>query len=172
MLSLAILLGAFVAYFIFRRVIKKRIKDVTQMHALRSLVKNALILVTPLLIFLVWLTPQGGASIVIGLLVVGIVFALQSAIRSFTGYLTIVTGNVYAIGDRIAIADVVGDVMDIGFLRTTVMEIGQWVKADQYTGRIVTISNKAIFDNPVFNYNRHWKYLWDEIMVPVTYNSD
>jgi small-conductance mechanosensitive channel len=62
--------------------------------------------------------------------------------------------------------------MDISTLRTTVMEIGEWVNADQYSGRIVTIANRAVFADPVFNYTQHWRYLWDEIVLPITYTSD
>ena len=70
------------------------------------------------------------------------------------------------------IGSVVGDVLDISMLRTMVMEIGEWVQADQYTGRIVTLANRVVFSDPVFNYTQHWHYLWDETMIPVTYNSD
>ena len=52
------------------------------------------------------------------------------------------------------------------------MEIGEWVQADQYTGRVVTIANRIVFSDPVFNYTKHWHYLWDEIMLPITYESD
>ena len=62
--------------------------------------------------------------------------------------------------------------MDISILRTTVMEIAEWVKADQYTGRIVSIANRVVFSDPVYNYTQHWPYIWDEIMIPVTYDSD
>jgi small-conductance mechanosensitive channel len=62
--------------------------------------------------------------------------------------------------------------MDISILRTTVMEIGEWVKADQYTGRIVAVANRVVFADPVYNYTQHWGYLWDEITVPITYASD
>jgi len=57
-------------------------------------------------------------------------------------------------------------------LRTTVMEIGEWVKADQYTGRVVSVANRVVFSDPVFNYTQHSRYLWDEIMVPVTYDTN
>ena len=171
-LSLAIPLGAWIIYQISKRIIKRQIKDVTQRHSLRALTRNILFVTAIIMIILVWLRPQQNLTIVIGLAVAGIIFASQSTISSFSGYLLIISSNIYGIGDRISINNVTGDVMDIGFLRTTVMEIGQWVKADQYTGRIVTISNKSLFDNPVFNFTRHWGYLWDEIMIPVTYTSD
>jgi len=171
-LSLVIPLGAWIIYQILKRVIKRKIKDVTQRHSLRALTRNFLFVIAIIMTILVWLRPQQNLTVVIGFAVAGIILVSQSAISSFGGYLLIVSSNLYGIGDRISINNVTGDVMDIGFLRTTIMEVGQWVKADQYTGRIVTISNKAIYDNPVFNYTRHWGYLWDEIMIPVTYTSD
>ena len=171
-LSLVIPLGGWIIYQILKRIVKRQIKDVTHMHSLRALMRNVIFVTVIIMIILVWLRPQQNLTVVIGLAVAGILLASQSAISSFSGYLLIISSNIYGIGDRISINNVTGDVMDIGFMRTTIMEIGQWVKADQYTGRVVTISNKALFDNPVFNYTRHWGYLWDEIMIPVTYTSD
>ncbi|KPK02959.1 MAG: hypothetical protein AMJ56_20335 [Anaerolineae bacterium SG8_19] len=171
-LSLVIPLGAWIIYQILKRILKRQVKDVTHRHSLRALTRNVIFVTAIIMIILVWLRPQQNLTVVIGLAVVGIILASQSAISSFSGYLLIISSNIYGIGDRISINNVTGDVMDIGFMRTTIMEIGQWVKADQYTGRIVTISNKALYDNPVFNYTRNWGYLWDEIMIPVTYTSD
>lgn len=171
-LSLVIPLGGWILYKVLNRVIKRQVKDITHRHSLRALTRNIIIVTVIILVVLVWLRPQQNLTVVIGLAVAGIILAAQSAISSFSGFLLIISSNIYGIGDRISINNVTGDVMDIGFMRTTIMEVGQWVKADQYTGRIVTISNKALFDNPVFNYTRHWGYLWDEIMIPVTYTSD
>ena len=171
-LSLVIPLGVWIIYQIVKRIIKRQIKDVTQRHSLRALIRNFLCVTAIILILLVWLRPQQNLSIIIGLAVAGIIFASQSTISSFSGYLLIISSNIYGMGDRVSIDNVTGDIMDIGFLRTTIMEVGQWVKADQYTGRIVTISNTALFDSPVFNFTRHWGYLWDEITIPVTYTSD
>jgi small-conductance mechanosensitive channel len=171
-LSLVIPLGAWIIYQILKRILKRQVKDVTHRHSLRALTRNVIFVTAIIMIILVWLRPQQNLTVVIGLAVAGIILASQSAISSFSGYLLIISSNIYGIGDRISINNVTGDVMDIGFMRTTIMEIGQWVKADQYTGRIVTISNKALYDNPVFNYTRNWGYLWDEIMIPVTYTSD
>jgi small-conductance mechanosensitive channel len=107
-----------------------------------------------------------------GILGAGIAFASQEIIGSFAAYVTIVSGGLFHIGDRVRIGNVAGDVLDISILRTTVMEIGEWVQADQYTGRVVTVVNRLIFVDPVFNYTQHWPYLWDEITIPVTYASD
>jgi len=76
------------------------------------------------------------------------------------------------VGDRVQLGGIIGDVIDIGMLRTTVMEIGHWVKADQYNGRIVRVANSFVFKEPVYNYSADFPFLWDEIMVPVKYDSD
>ena len=76
-----------------------------------------------------------------------------------------------------------GDVVALGFIQTTIMEMGQppktdstdqefWVKSRQFTGRIVTVSNAQIFETPIYNYTRHFPYNWDEISLPVPYDSD
>lgn len=65
-----------------------------------------------------------------------------------------------------------GDVIDIGILRSTLMEIGDWVKGDQYNGRVVRVANSFVFKDPVYNYSGDFPFLWDEITLPVKYGSD
>jgi small-conductance mechanosensitive channel len=136
------------------------------------LVRNTVFTVGSVVILSIWLGFGSSFTVAMGIFGAGIAFASQEVIGSFAGYLNIVTGNLFRIGDRIRIGNVVGDVLDISMLRTTVMEIGEWVKADQYTGRIVTIANRVVFSDPVFNYTQHWHYLWDEITIPITYDSN
>jgi small-conductance mechanosensitive channel len=152
--------------------LRVRVKDPAHLHTLHMLVRNTIVLAGCIIILFIWLGVGSNFTVAMGILGAGIAFASQEVIGSFVGYLNIVTGSMFRIGDRVRIGDVVGDVLDIGMLRTTVMEIGEWVKADQYTGRIVTVANRMVFAAPVFNYTQHWRYLWDEIMIPVTYISD
>jgi small-conductance mechanosensitive channel len=140
-------------------------------RTMRMVLRNAVLLVASTIVLFVWLGFTN-FSVFIGILGAGIAFASQEVIGSFAGYLNIVTGNLYHIGDRVRLGDIIGDVMDISLLRTTLMEIGEWVKADQYTGRIVSVANRSVFSAPVFNYTRHFSYLWDEITIPITYSSD
>jgi small-conductance mechanosensitive channel len=152
--------------------LKTRVKDPYHMHTLRMLVRNTVFTIGSVVVLSIWLGFGSSFTVAMGILGAGIAFASQEVIGSFAGYLNIVTGNLFRIGDRIRIGNVVGDVLDISMLRTTVMEIGEWVKADQYTGRIVTVANRMVFSDPVFNYTQHWRYLWDEITIPITYDSD
>jgi small-conductance mechanosensitive channel len=111
-------------------------------------------------------------TVAFGVAGAGIAFALQEVIASVAGWLAISAGNFYKPGDRIQLGGIMGDVIDIGVLRTTLMECRQWVKADQYNGCIVRVANSYVFKEPVFNYSGDFHFLWDEISVPVAYGSD
>lgn len=113
---------------------------------------------------------QFGLSL--GLITAGLAFALQEVILSAFGWIIIFTTNSYSPGDRIEINGIKGDVIDIGVTKTTLMEIGEWVKSDNYNGRIVQISNSFIFKGPVRNYSSDFPFVWDEIKLPITFNSD
>jgi len=153
------------------RLLQRRFHDSSRMHTLRMVLRNGILFVGSALILFIWIG-FGNFAVFFGILGAGIAFASQEVIGSVAGYLNIVTGNLYHIGDRVRIGDVVGDVMDVTLLRTTLMEIGEWVKADQYTGRIVSVANRTVFAAPVFNYTQHFRFLWDEITIPITYDSN
>ena len=109
--------------------------------------------------------------VVLGVASAGIAFALQEVIVSFAGWLAIMLGGLYKVADRIQLGGIKGDVMDIGVLRTSIMEIGEWVSGDLYNGRMVFVSNSFVFKGPVFNYSADFPYLWDEIKIPIQYGS-
>lgn len=102
----------------------------------------------------------------------GIAFSLQEVIASIAGRIIIVATGLYHVGDRIQIGELQGDVINIGFMRTSLMEIGNWVKADLYSGRIVHLSNAIVLKENVVNYSGSFPFVWDEIVVPVRYGSD
>jgi len=102
----------------------------------------------------------------------GIAFALQEVIASVAGRMALTTGRFYRVGDRVQLGGIKGDVIDIGILRTTLMEIGDWVQGDLYTGRVVRVANSFVFKEPVFNYSGDFKFLWDEVRVPISYGAE
>jgi len=127
---------------------------------------------TIVLLTVVYSDKLGGLTVALGVAGAGIAFALQEVIASFAGWLAIVFGGFYKTGDRVQLGGIKGDVMDIGVLRTTVMETGQWVDGDLYNGRIVLIANSFVFKEPVFNYSGDFPFLWDEIKIPVQYGNN
>jgi len=114
----------------------------------------------------------GQFTVAFGVAGAGIAFALQEVIASVAGWLAVSFGGFYSPGDRIQLGGIRGDVIDVGILRTTLMECGQWVNADLYNGRIVRVANSFVFKEPVFNYSGDFPFLWDEIMIPIKYGSD
>lgn len=131
----------------------------------------------------IWFDNPARLATVFGLVSAGIAVALQRVITSFAAYFILLRGRNFHVGDRITMGGVRGDVITLGFIQTQIMETGDplaeqaadpaiWVRSRQYTGRIVTVSNAKIFDEPVYNYTTDFPYIWDEIQIPIRYNSD
>ena len=171
-LTLVVLGLTLVIHRVAGRLLRRQVGDIAHGHTLRMLIRNSVFSLGSVAVLLIWLGVGSNFAVVMGVLGAGIAFASQEVIGSFAGYLNIITGSQFRIGDRVKLGQVVGDVLDITMLRTTVMEIGEWVNADQYTGRVVSIANRAVFSDPLFSYSQHWHCLWDEITIPVTYTSN
>jgi small-conductance mechanosensitive channel len=171
-LSSVVVIFTIILYRTIRNTIKHRIEDPTRLQSVRVAVRNVLAVVSFLIIMFIWLPRGNNLLPSLGILAAGLAIASQEMIGSLAAGLNIWVGNIYRVGDRVRVGDVVGDVMDISLLRTTVMEVGEWVKADQYTGRVVNVANRAVWTHPVYNFTQHWGYLWDEITLPISYESD
>ena len=111
-------------------------------------------------------------ALAIGLLTAGITITLQELILSVAGSFYIFFVGVYKPGDRIEINNIKGDVIDIDSIYTTMMEIGEWVSSDNYSGRIVKLSNAFVFKGPIYNYSKDFPFVWDEFDLPIRYGSD
>lgn len=131
----------------------------------------------------IWFDDPARLATAIGLVTAGLAFALQRVVTAFAGYILILRGKTFNIGDRITMGGIRGDVIGLGFLQTVIMEMGQppevqsadpamWVQARQYSGRIVSITNAKIFDEPVYNYTRDFPFIWEEMHLPISYTSD
>jgi small-conductance mechanosensitive channel len=107
-----------------------------------------------------------------GLLAAGVVVALQDIVSSFGGFLAIGFSNLFRVGDRIQVNETRGDVLDISVMRTTLMETGNWVSGDLYSGRIVRIPNSVVLKGLVFNYSQGFRFVWDEITIRLKSDSD
>ena len=111
-------------------------------------------------------------TLAIGLFTAGIAITLQEIILSIAGSFYIFLVKVYKPGDRIEINGIKGDVIDVDSIYTTIMEIGEWVSSDNYSGRIVKLSNAFVFKGPVYNYSQDFPFIWDETDFPIRYGSD
>ena len=131
----------------------------------------------------IWFDDPTRLTTALGLVAAGLAFALQKVITAVAGFFVILRGNIFNVGDRIVMGGVRGDVIGLDFTQTTIMEMGQpppvqgadpamWVQSREYTGRVVTVTNAKIFDEPVYNYTRDFPYLWEELVLPISYTSD
>jgi small-conductance mechanosensitive channel len=120
----------------------------------------------------IWIPNPQALLVAYGLVGAGIAIALQDFFKNFVGGIIIFVNGVYRVGDRIEINNEFGDVIDIGLFYTTVMELREWVSGDQATGRICSVPNGFVLGNVVNNYTRDHEFIWDEIFVPITYDSD
>ncbi|OAB29079.1 Small-conductance mechanosensitive channel [Flavobacterium fryxellicola] len=157
---------------VFQRNFFSKIKNADNRYRTKKFSSFIGYFLTILLITIVFNEKLGNLTVALGVAGAGIAFALQEVIASFAGWLAILFGNFYNTGDRVQLGGIKGDVMDIGVLRTTIMEIGQWVDGDLYNGRIVLIANSFVFKEPVFNYSGDFPFLWDEIKLPIQYGSN
>ena len=155
-----------------QKTVTVRIKDTDTRYRVRKFVSFIGYILGIILLATVFSDRLGGLTVALGVAGAGIAFALQEVIASVAGWFAISFANFYKTGDRVQLGGIKGDVIDVGILRTTLMEIGEWVKGDLYNGRMVRIANSFVFKEPVFNYSGDFPFLWDEITVPVKYGSD
>jgi len=129
----------------------------------------------------IWFERPERLAAALAIITLAVGFALQRVILSIAGYFVILQGKTYRVGERVTVGEVRGDVIAIGFLHTTLMEMGeptgldtsrQWVRSRQYTGRVVTLSNAKIFEESVHNMTRDFPFVWEEISVPIPYSAD
>lgn len=170
------------ARLVISRVLGGGVGDPRRFWARQGLqVATAVVLVLGLLS--IWITPETDLTTGVGLISAGLAFALQEVVLSLAAYFVILRGDTFGVGDRITLGGVRGDVVRLGFLKTTIMEMGQppsvrgadpavWINSRQYTGRLVTVTNGAIFNEPVYNYTRDFPYIWEEIVLPIAYGAD
>lgn len=157
---------------LLQRGITQRIQDAEARYNARKGILFISYLVLIIFAIGVFSNQLASLGVALGVIGAGIAFALQEVITSVAGWIAISFGQYYSVGDRVKLGQIRGDVIDIGILRTTLMEIGDWIGGDAYNGRVVRISNSFVFKEPVFNYSADFPFLWDEIRLPIKYGSD
>ncbi len=170
-----ILIGVAIIWFVIKAIQRNlfsKIKDNENRYKAKKISNFFGYVFTVILLTIVFSDRLGGVTMVLGVAGAGIAFAMQEVIVSFAGWVAIMFGGFYKTGDRVELGGIKGDVMDIGVIRTTIMETGEWVDGDLYNGRMVLVANSFVFKSPVFNYSGHFPFLWDEIKVPIQFGSN
>ncbi len=152
--------------------IRSRHYDRFESYRKRNFTNTILFLIGIIAIAALWSRLLQHKGTFLGLIGAGLAVALREPLLAIAGRIAIFAGHIYKVGDRIEISHMAGDVIAVGFFYTRLMEIGNWVRGDQATGRITQFSNSMIFGTPVFNYTQNFSYVWDEVVLPVTYDSN
>ena len=170
--SLLIIALAVVLTQLIVRFINRRVEDLKRRHSAR---KNTIYLITFLtmvVVIVIWAQAGPNLVTIFGIVGAGLTLALHQPVLSIAGWLLLLVRRPYETGDRVEIGSVKGDVIDIRLFYTSLLEIGNWVDADQSTGRVVNCPNNKVFTEPIFNYTRGFEYVWHEIKITVTFESD
>ncbi|WP_242084616.1 mechanosensitive ion channel family protein [Aestuariivivens sediminis] len=169
-----VLLVVFVLILIqlLRRFLRRQVSDSTARYKSQKGIEIIGYVILILLTFSYFTGNIKDFTLAIGLFTAGIAITLQELILSIAGSLYIFIVKVYKPGDRIEINGIKGDVIDVDSIYTTMMEIGQWVSSDNYSGRLVKLSNAFVFKGPIYNYSQDFPFIWDELNLPITYDSN
>ncbi len=168
----ATVLLAVVLYIVIRVLewlAQRGIKDEHWQYTALKAIRYAALAIFLISLISIWAQRLQGLLLIMGATGAGLAIALAPVIVSIAGWSLITWSRLFKVGDRIEIGGVTGDVVDIGIIRTTMLEIGNWVGADQLTGRTVVIANSVVLKDPVYNYTTGCPFIWDEFTIPICY---
>ncbi|MEM7587019.1 MAG: mechanosensitive ion channel family protein [Acidobacteriota bacterium] len=170
--SLAVLGGLWLARSLILRLVERRTDDVRVRYRWKKVSIYLAVALGVLGVTRIWIGTLHAASTYLGLLSAGLAIALKDPLVNLAGWLFILWRRPFKVGDRIQIGATSGDVIDVRIFQFTVLEIGNWVQADQSTGRIVHVPNGQVFLQRLANSTSGFAFLWNELPVLVTFESD
>ena len=174
--KIALTLAAVAVYLLLRIVfgylVSRRIRDLSKRYIAGKTVSYLLGLFAFVAMVRIWLGGVTGLATYLGLVSAGIAIALQDPVSNLAGWLYIITAKPFVTGDRVQINERAGDVIDISPFQFTLNEIGNWVEADQSTGRVIHVPNNWIFKHSCSNYTQGFNFIWNELPVTVTFESN
>jgi small-conductance mechanosensitive channel len=172
LMSILLIIGVMVIRALALRVMRSRVEDVRSRYKWRKTITYLTVVIGIILVGRVWSEGIGELATFLGLLSAGLAIALRDPIVNLGGWLFIIWRRPFVVGDRIQLGENAGDVIDQRIFQFIVLEIGNWVHADQSTGRLIHIPNGLVFREPLANYTRGMQYIWNEIGVLLTFESD
>ncbi len=172
LVSIAIIVGLYISRYLILRVVWKHTDDVKTRYLWKRVFSYIVPVTSTILVGAVWVHAFRYMGAFLGLLSAGIAIALKDLLANIAGWLFIMFRKPFVIGDRIQIGPHSGDVIDLRLYQFSILEIGNWVEADQSTGRIIHIPNGKVFTEPQANYTQGFHYIWNELEVRLTFESN
>jgi len=171
LITAAVIVGAILVHRTVVFLLRRRMSDASLQYRASKVISYLGTAVVMAVLAQVWLR---GADVLtyLGIVSAGLAISLSDVLKNVAGWMYILGRHTLEVGDRIELGAIQGDVVDIRLLRFSVIEIGNWVHADQSTGRLVHIPNGLLFTNAMFNYTSGFSYIWHEVPISITFESD
>ena len=170
--SIFVILVLFTIMKLFKKVINKRIEDVKLRYKYNKNITYIFVITGIIILSFIWFSQFKYIGTFIGIFSAGLAIALKDPITNLAGWMFILWRKPFEVGDRIEIDSTKGDVIDLRAFQFSMLEVGNWVDAEQSTGRIIQVPNGKIFIWNLANYSKGFKYIWNEIPVLITFESD
>lgn len=154
------------------RIVRRSTKDPAVQYKWRKNLIYGLTIIGFIVIGRIWFEGFGTLATFLGIVSAGLVIALREPLLDIAAFLYLLWRKPFDVGDRIEVGTNRGDVIDKRLFKFTILEIGNWVHADQSTGRVIHISNHKIFSESIANYTSDFHFIWNEIEVVITFDSD
>lgn len=168
----AVVIGLVLLRWLILVVVRRRVSDIRTRYYWRKTVTYIVGFLGLFLVGRVWLPGFRSIATFLGLIGAGVAVALKDPLTNLAGWLFILWRRPFRVGDRVQIGADTGDVIDLRLFQFTLLEVGNWVDADQSTGRLIHVPNGQVFTAPLANYTRGFPYIWNEIPVLITFESD
>jgi len=170
--SLVVIIILWLLRFIIGRIVSHKTEDPYTRYRWRKSTIYITVAIGFLIVGRIWFAGIQSIATFLGLVTAGLAIALQDLVKSTAGWLFLMWRKPFIIGDRIQVGNYSGDVIDIRLFKFSLVEVGNWVDADQSTGRVIHLPNSLIISDVIGNYTRGFEFIWHEIPVLVTFESN
>ena len=170
--SFIIILILWLVKILVHKILHRQIEDVKTRYLWRKTVNYIIAVLGLLVVGRIWYKGFQSLATFLGLLSAGIAIAMKEVIINMAGWLFIILRRPISVGDRIEVDNIQGDIIDVRLFQFSMMEIGNWVDAEQSTGRVIHVPNSKVFTSSIANYSKGFQYIWNELNILITFESD
>ena len=171
-ISLIVIILLWLIRTVVIRIVWRKTEDPYVRYRWRKSTIYLVVVIGILIVGRIWFVGIQSVATFLGLLTAGLAIALQDVVKSVAGWIFLMWRKPFVIGDRIQVGNCAGDVIDIRLFKFSLVEIGNWVDSDQSTGRVIHLPNSLILTDVIANYTRGFEFIWHEIPVLVTFESN
>jgi small-conductance mechanosensitive channel len=169
---LLVLLAVYIADRSIERLFTGMTAENKRVDTLRSVVKFAAQVVGAIAILFIVFGMPTQTTTVLGLAGAGLTVAMKDFIVAFFGWFVLMGRNGIRVGDWVEINGVGGEVVEVGLLKTVLLETGSWADSGHPTGRRVSFVNSFAIEGHFFNFTTSGQWMWDELQVLIPPGQD